>query len=328
MFGEDKGNSPSGAGAADEVAERLTAYQRRKRLQDIRNPYLRAIVAESRKTAGDAAESGRQMLAQQLSYNAKVDGFKVGFGLSYGLVRSLGGELCADSTSGETRFYFSLLATEAMAEEPAESYTIKSSGGSGKGAAAEAAGLPVNLTILGKRTNNAISTALSPGGTVPLGTPLRATLASGDPLSIMGATSSDVASRGLKALDAPHVLVVEDTPTAANILCLLLKKLGCSTDRAENGKLAVEMLRGSDEGLYDLVMMDLRMPVMDGFEATRIIKEEKLTEALIVALTAEDSVDVRTRCTNLGFDGFYSKPMSFAVLTHMMVEKLGVIQKN
>jgi len=73
MFGEDKGNSPSGAGAADEVAERLTAYQRRKRLQDIRNPYLRAIVAESRKTAGDAADGDLSDLEDFIVTNPERD---------------------------------------------------------------------------------------------------------------------------------------------------------------------------------------------------------------------------------------------------------------
>jgi CheY-like chemotaxis protein len=249
-----------------------------------------------------AAEANRQMLAQQLSYDAKVDGFKVGFGLSYGLVHSMGGELLASSTPGETRFYFSLPAAGATADGAAECHTIKSNGDSAKHPAAEAAGLPFGPNS-------------RPARTLSLG-------AKPEPsLSIMEATSSDVASRGLKALDSPHVLVVEDTPTAANILCMLLKRLGCSTDRAENGQQAVDMLRGSTEGLYDLVLMDLRMPVMDGFEATRIIKEERLTEALVVALTAEDSSDVRTRCADLGFDGFYSKPMSLAVLTQMIADK-------
>jgi PAS domain S-box-containing protein len=264
----------------------------------------------------DAAETERQLLVDQLSYNAKADSLKVGFCLSYGLVRSMGGELCADSELGETRFSFSLPAADATSEAAAESYTVMLPGGSAVNAPIKAAGLPAGLKSACPSPHNPRRT-LSPDAQP-----------SEPSLSIMEATSSDVASRGLKALDSPHVLVVEDTPTAANILCLLLKKLGCTTDRAENGQLAIDMLRGSTEGLYDLVLMDLRMPVMDGFEATRIIKEEKLTEALVVALTAEDSLDVRKRCADLGFDGFYSKPMSFAMLTQMIVEKLGLVLKG
>jgi PAS domain S-box-containing protein len=271
----------------------------------------------------DAAEAERQTLAQQLSYNTQVNGFKVGFCLSYGLVRSLGGELRASSTPGETLFYFSLPAVKATADAAAESYTIKPGDGSATNSAAVATGLPIGPISLSRSASPPLP---RPSRTLSLSA--QSVKAQAEPsLSIMGATNFDVANRGLKALDSPHVLVVEDTPTAANILCMLLKRLGCSTDRAENGQLAVDMLRGSAEGLYDLVLMDLRMPVMDGFEATRIIKEEKLTEALVVALTAEDSSDVRTRCADLGFDGFYSKPMSLAVLTKMMADKLGLKQK-
>jgi CheY-like chemotaxis protein len=276
--------------------------------------------------AGDAAETERQVLAQELSYTAKVDGFKVGFCLSYGLVRSMGGELVAHSTPEETRFCFSLPAAQATSEAPAISYTIKS--GSDQDAAAEVAGLPAGLTSHAPWTGVAAPPSLSPAGVLPLCAQLRTEWGSGNLLTIAEVSSSDVAKRGLKALEAPHVLVVEDTPTAANILCMLLKKLGCSTDRAENGQIAIDMLRGATEGLHDLVMMDLRMPVMDGFEATRIIKEEKLTDALVVALTAEDSLDVRTRCTEIGFDAFYSKPMSFAVLTQMLMDKLGIVHKR
>jgi PleD family two-component response regulator len=65
--------------------------------------------------------------------------------------------------------------------------------------------------------------------------------------------ASEVAGRGLQALDAPHVLVVEDTDMCAMIICMLLKKLGCSTDHAENGEEALEMLKKAEPGLYSMV---------------------------------------------------------------------------
>ena len=57
--------------------------------------------------------------------------------------------------------------------------------------------------------------------------------------------ASEVAGKGLRALAAPHVLVVEDTDMCAMIVCMLLKKLGCSTDHAENGQEALDMLKRS-----------------------------------------------------------------------------------
>ena len=79
----------------------------------------------------------------------------------------------------------------------------------------------------------------------------------------------------------------------ATVVRMLLGKLGCSSDHAENGAEAVEMLKTAEPGLYSLVIMDLRMPVMDGFDATRAIKEELLLDVPVVALTADETFDIR-----------------------------------
>ena len=72
----------------------------------------------------------------------------------------------------------------------------------------------------------------------------------------------------------PIVLVVEDTDVSASLICMHLRKLLCGSHRAENGEVAIEMLRSApDVNMYSLMLMDLRMPVMvDGIEATKIIK--------------------------------------------------------
>ena len=75
----------------------------------------------------------------------------------------------------------------------------------------------------------------------------------------------------------PLVLVVEDTDVCASLLSMHLRKLNCTSHRAENGEVAIEMLRSApDPSMYNLILMDLRMPVMDGFETATIKLLHKL----------------------------------------------------
>jgi CheY-like chemotaxis protein len=100
------------------------------------------------------------------------------------------------------------------------------------------------------------------------------------------------------------------TYTGAKFLTMQLKRMNCSTKRAENGQVAVDMLRNSSPGTFDLVLMDLRMPVMDGLDATRHIKNKlKMKDLPIVALTGEMIEWCRAECEGIGFDDFFQKPM-------------------
>jgi CheY-like chemotaxis protein len=89
-----------------------------------------------------------------------------------------------------------------------------------------------------------------------------------------------------------------------------LERMNCSTQRAENGQVAVDILRKALPGTFDLVLMDLRMPVLDGLDATRIIKSKlQLKELPVVALTGEMIDGCRVECAGIGFDDFFQKPM-------------------
>ena len=89
-----------------------------------------------------------------------------------------------------------------------------------------------------------------------------------------------------------------------------LKKMKCSTQRAENGRIAVDLLKTSLPGTFDLVLMDLRMPVMDGMVATKLIRNElQMKDLPIIALTGEMSADIRSECEAIGFNGFFQKPL-------------------
>jgi two-component system sensor histidine kinase/response regulator len=109
-----------------------------------------------------------------------------------------------------------------------------------------------------------------------------------------------------------RVLLAEDNPTNQFVLLKLLRDLGVSVDLAENGRDAVDLLR---ERPYDLVLMDVQMPEMDGLAATRAIRELPERETTpIVALTANAFTDDRERCLKAGMNGFLPKPIDPTLL--------------
>jgi len=117
----------------------------------------------------------------------------------------------------------------------------------------------------------------------------------------------------------PLVLVVEDTDVSASLLCMHLRKLNCTSHRAENGEVAIEMLRSAPApNMYSLILMDLRMPVMDGFEATKIIKGSNASNIPVVALTGETSEENRNRCDEIGFDDYKTKPLKRPQLKELL----------
>ena len=121
-------------------------------------------------------------------------------------------------------------------------------------------------------------------------------------------------------LDA-SVLVVEDNPVNQKFACHLFKKLGCAVDLADNGKEGVAKVK---EGSYDIVFMDCQMPEMDGFQATRAIRElggEK-AKIPIVAMTANAMAGDRENCLAAGMDHYVSKPVRPAEVRAIMEEVL------
>ena len=104
-----------------------------------------------------------------------------------------------------------------------------------------------------------------------------------------------------------RVLIAEDNEVNRRVLQLSLQRLGYSADEATDGGAAVEQVRG---GAYDLVFMDLRMPVLGGDEAARIIRADTtIMQPRIVALTASASEEERRTCLDAGMDGFLTKPI-------------------
>jgi two-component system, sensor histidine kinase len=109
-----------------------------------------------------------------------------------------------------------------------------------------------------------------------------------------------------------RVLLAEDTPTNQKLVIRVLEKHGHKVAVAGNGRLAVQMAQQSK---FDLILMDLQMPELDGFEATAEIRElPELASVPIIALTAHAMVGDRERCLAAGMDGYLPKPLDIKQL--------------
>jgi signal transduction histidine kinase/DNA-binding response OmpR family regulator len=118
--------------------------------------------------------------------------------------------------------------------------------------------------------------------------------------------------------DGASVLVVEDQAVNATMLSHLLRKDGHTVRIAANGRLAVDAVR---EQRFDLVLMDIHMPEMDGLEAARQIREFERTQGFrtpIVALTAHTAAGYDERCRAAGMDDFLAKPIDFKRLREIV----------
>jgi CheY-like chemotaxis protein len=119
------------------------------------------------------------------------------------------------------------------------------------------------------------------------------------------------------------ILVVEDNLVNQKVIVTRLRKLGYQVDVVANGQEAVEASRRIS---YQLIFMDCRMPVMDGFEATRRIRQQERNQRStpIVALTASAFEGERTLCLDAGMDDYLSKPFKIDDLHEKLERWLAV----
>ncbi|MCO1603833.1 PAS domain S-box protein [Desulfosporosinus nitroreducens] len=119
-----------------------------------------------------------------------------------------------------------------------------------------------------------------------------------------------------------NVLLVEDTLANQKLATVMLRQLGYNADLAENGQKAVEMCNIKK---YNIILMDCQMPLMDGYEASSIIKKNEglNRETVIIAMTAHAMEGDRDKCINSGMDDYFSKPISMNKLDKMLKKWLG-----
>lgn len=112
-----------------------------------------------------------------------------------------------------------------------------------------------------------------------------------------------------------RILVAEDDPMNQQLAIMILKRLGYAADLAPNGK---EVLEVVSEKKYDLILMDIQMPEMDGLEATRMIRLCLNTQPVIIAMTANAMDGDRETCLAAGMDDYISKPVNINELVRLL----------
>lgn len=129
-------------------------------------------------------------------------------------------------------------------------------------------------------------------------------------LSFTKGSSKGKSSAGTGTSDGfqPHILIVDDQTIVRKLCGRMLRNMGCTFETASNGALAVDKVSNQNEYFYDLILMDLRMPLMNGMDAARVIVNDLKLTVPIVAFTAEDSVEVFKEALDCGIVGFLHKP--------------------
>ncbi|MDE7428929.1 MAG: response regulator, partial [Lachnospiraceae bacterium] len=137
----------------------------------------------------------------------------------------------------------------------------------------------------------------------------------------------------IEAADYSHkrILVVEDNDLNREIAMEILSMSGAQVETAENGQEAVEMVKASEEGYYDLILMDLQMPIMNGYEATSAIRDmsrEDIRNIPIVAMTANAFLEDVQRSKACGMNEHMTKPLDIEQLQQMLTRWLGKKKKD
>ncbi len=109
-----------------------------------------------------------------------------------------------------------------------------------------------------------------------------------------------------------RILLAEDNDLNAEIAVTLLEEVGFVVDRAQNGVACIEMLSNQPDHYYSLILMDIQMPVLDGYEATRKIRRmenQQKSDILIIAMTANAFAEDREKALRVGMNDHIAKPI-------------------
>ena len=121
------------------------------------------------------------------------------------------------------------------------------------------------------------------------------------------------------AIENVRVLVAEDMTLNQLLIKIIVEEFGFEIDVADNGKIAIEMLQ---KNKYDIILMDLQMPEMNGFEATAYIRQQMKNQIPIIALTADVTTMDLEKCLEIGMNDYISKPIDEKALYNKMISCL------
>jgi PAS domain S-box-containing protein len=146
-----------------------------------------------------------------------------------------------------------------------------------------------------------VESELGVGSTFGFTIPYEITTMPSDPVDNIksGIGGDDLMLKGI------HLLIAEDNLINQKVVTHTLSRQGATSEVVQNGRLAVEALR---TGSYDAILMDLQMPEMDGYTATRLIRNELKSDIPIIAMTADALKGEAERCFESGMNGYISKP--------------------
>lgn len=129
-----------------------------------------------------------------------------------------------------------------------------------------------------------------------------------------GAAPVKETAKAAYTVEGMRLLMAEDNEINAEIAISIMEEMGAFVERAENGQEAVEMFKSHDPGYYDTILMDIQMPVMNGWEAAAAIRgldREDAESIPIYALSADAFVEDKRRSITIGMNGHISKPIDF-----------------
>ena len=186
--------------------------------------------------------------------------------------------------------------------------------------AGNVAGTGLGLTIV-KRIVDLMNGTITVESRVNKGTKFMVDL----PVSGIEEDGGEAASSSqIVALQGKNILLCEDNDLNAEIAALLLKEQGVEVTRAENGQAGVDLFAASPEGFFYSILMDLRMPVMDGYAAAKAIRKLKRSDAPdipIIALSADAFEENKKMASEAGMTGYLTKPIDPAKLVMELSKK-------
>ena len=141
-------------------------------------------------------------------------------------------------------------------------------------------------------------------------------------MALFGKTAAQWRSE--KEIKGKRILLVEDNELNAEIAKTVLEDVGALVTRVENGQQAVELFKEKPEGTFDAILMDLMMPVMDGYTATRKIRSLEHSDAKtipIIAMTANAFQEDAEKCIAVGMNAHLAKPLDIEKMKTIICEQ-------